>query len=276
MISPSSATRRRRRVDASYAIELAGELTDRDRRIALDCYDHRALTTEQLRRLHFHDVRHAQRRLAHLHELRVLERVRPPWRHGEGSTPYHWLLGEAGAYLVAAELGVERTELRWRHEGSLALARSPKLAHQIAVNELMSRLAQEAAAAGGALREWWGERRLHETLAGKLIPDAYGRAVIPGEQELAFLLELDRGTENLARLQAKLDRYERLLPRSRLAVREPFVLLCLPGAARAANAGRLPHRGAVAVATVTWTPAQAGSVLALLRSAHERSREARR
>jgi Luciferase-like monooxygenase len=38
-------------------VTLAGRLSDRDRLIALDCYDHRVLTTEQLRRLHFDNLR---------------------------------------------------------------------------------------------------------------------------------------------------------------------------------------------------------------------------
>ena len=36
---------------------LASRLTDRDRRVALDCYEHRVLATEQLRRLHFRGSR---------------------------------------------------------------------------------------------------------------------------------------------------------------------------------------------------------------------------
>src|SRR5438105_1259400 len=92
---------RPRRIDLGYAVHLASRLTDRDRRIALDCYDHRVLTTSQLRRLHFDGLRVTQRRLNDLYRLRVLDRFRPPWRRGEGSTPCHWLLDEAGAQIVA-------------------------------------------------------------------------------------------------------------------------------------------------------------------------------
>ena len=81
--------RRRRpgRLSAGHASRLAAQLTERDRRIALDCYDHRVLTTAQLQRLHFRTVRVAQRRLQQLYELRVLERFRPPWQRPHGSTP---------------------------------------------------------------------------------------------------------------------------------------------------------------------------------------------
>ena len=57
---------------------LAARLTDRDRRIALDCFEHRVLTTEQLRRLHFRAARTARERLQELRELRLLASFRPP------------------------------------------------------------------------------------------------------------------------------------------------------------------------------------------------------
>src|SRR6266550_3059418 len=110
---------------------LASRLTDRDRRIALDCYEHRVLTTEQLRRLHFNAARTARERLQELRELRVLASFRPPRQAGEGSAPNHWLLDEAGALVIAAELGFERAELRWQARAALAIASPSKLAHQL-------------------------------------------------------------------------------------------------------------------------------------------------
>src|SRR5947208_14648489 len=91
---------------------LASRLTDRDRRIALDCFEHRVLTTEQLRRLHFHGNRTTRARLGQLYLWQVLDRFRPPWPHGEGSAPYHWVIDNGGAYLVAEQLGLEPRELR--------------------------------------------------------------------------------------------------------------------------------------------------------------------
>ncbi len=51
--------------------------TDRDRHIALDCYEHHVLRTDQLKRLHFTGLRTASARLGLLYELRVLDRFRP-------------------------------------------------------------------------------------------------------------------------------------------------------------------------------------------------------
>src|SRR6266542_6896844 len=102
---------------------LASRLTDRDRQIALDCYEHRVLTSEQLRRLHFVAARTARERLQELRQLRVLTSFRPQRQPGQGSSPNHWVLDEAGALVVAAELGLERSELHWRGGARAPLAR---------------------------------------------------------------------------------------------------------------------------------------------------------
>src|SRR6266508_2753447 len=114
-------------------------------------------------------------RLQELRELRLLASFRPAQHAGQGSAQNHWVLDEAGALVVAAELGLERTELRWRAQAALAIASSSKLAHQLAVNEFFTRLADEAKQAGGALDRWWGERRSRDALNGIAMPDGYGR-----------------------------------------------------------------------------------------------------
>lgn len=45
------------KITATHLTSLGSRLTDRDRQIAVDCYDHRVLTTEQLMRLHFSGLR---------------------------------------------------------------------------------------------------------------------------------------------------------------------------------------------------------------------------
>jgi hypothetical protein len=249
---------------------LASRLTDRDRRIALDCYEHRVLATEQLRRLHFRGSRTARKRLQKLRELRVLASFRPPSQPGEGGAQNHWVLDEAGALVVAAEFGLERAELRWRAQAALAIASSSKLAHQLAVNEFFTRLAEEAHQAGGALERWWGERRSREALGGIAAPDGYGRLRLPGEAAVELLLELDRGTEDYARLREKARRYAKALARSEL--RDPFVLLLLPSQARTERAADSVAASPAPLVARTWTPERGGSPLALVRDARERAR----
>jgi hypothetical protein len=240
---------------------LASRLTDRDRRIALDCYEHRVLTTEQLRRLHFVAARTARERLQELRQLRVLTSFRPQRQPGQGSAPHHWVLDEAGALVVAAELGLERSELRWQAQAALAIAASSKLAHQLAVNEFCSRLAADANAAGGKLERWWGERRASQLLDRIVTPDAYLQLRLPSGAELELLLELDRGTEDHPRLREKARRYAKALRRTDL---QPHVLLLVPSPARAERAAAALETSAAPITAAVWTPDHGRSPLRLI------------
>lgn len=259
---------RRGRVSEAQLAGLAACLTERDRQIALDCYEHRVLSTQQLERLHFTSPRAGRRRLRTLYELQVLDRFRPRVPVGQGSAPCHWVLGEAGAHIAAEEHGIERSKLRWRHATALAIAGSAKLTHHVAVNELFTRLAVEARNVGGALTEWYGERTLHELFDGTITPDSYGVIRLPGRSPIHLLAELDRGTEPTARLHEKAVRYARAIPRSALRDTQPLlILLAVPTPARAASA-RTALAGTAAPITVTvWSAASHRSVLAILTAA---------
>jgi protein involved in plasmid replication-relaxation len=241
-------------VGAAAVAALASRLTERDRQVALDCYEHRVLTTEQLRRLHFRSSRRTRRRLELLHQLRVLDRFRPIKPRGEGSSPHHWIVDEAGAHIAAQARGVERSELRWRHQAAIAIAGSTKLTHQLEVNELFSRLAEEARQAGGRLADWWGERRCLAALGGQAAPDGYGRLELPGHELAGFLLELDRGTEDHERLRQKARRYAKALPRSRLAGEEPLIVVAVPTPARRDGVAQALARSSLPIRVLVWTP----------------------
>ncbi len=240
---------------------LASRLTDRDRQIALDCYEHRVLTTEQLRRLHFVAARTARERLQELRQLRLLTSFRPQRQPGQGSAPNHWVLDEAGALVVAAELGLERKELRWQAASALAIAASSKLAHQLAVNEFCSRLAADARVAGGKLERWWGERRAAQLLDRIVTSDAYLRLRTGNGVELELLLELDRGTEDHQRLRDKARRYTKALRRSD---RHLQVLLLVPSFARAERANAELTTSAAPITAAVWTPDRGRSPLRLI------------
>jgi hypothetical protein len=242
-------------------MQAAARLTIRDRRIALDCFEHRVLTTEQLGRLHFDKQRRARRRLAILHQQRVLDRFRPPWQQRQGSTQSHWVLDEVGAHLVADDLGIDRPDLHWRHAEALAIAGSPKLAHQIAVNELITRLAVEARTGGGSLSEWYGERTTRRLLGGQVIPDAYAVLRLPNRPPLHLLVELDRGTEDHKRLREKATGYRRALPRSPLANLDPTVLLVLPSQARSRSLRDAGVADGDPLSPIVWTLASTEPVL---------------
>lgn len=246
-------------------IKLAEHVTDRDRQIALDCYEHHVLTTDQLRRLHFKGLRTTTARLQLLYELRVLDRFRPSTRPGEGSHPYHWILDEAGALLVADRKGIRRDELHYRHEDGVKLATSRNLTHHVEVNELFTRLAVEANAGGGELREWYGVRTLAHMLAGRVVPDAYGVLAMPDAPPLHILLELDRGTEAGKVLREKADRYAEILPRSGLRDLDPFVLLAVPSGRRVETARAATASTAVPISITIWNQQATRSVLTMVR-----------
>ncbi len=259
------------KVTLAHVVNLGSRLTERDRQIALDCYEHHVLTTEQLQLLHFSGIRTTRARLHALYTLRILDRFRPPWQRGEGSTPYHWILDEAGAHIVAELRGIERRELNWRHSTALALANSAKLRHHIEVNEFFARLAHEAAAAGGTLIEWYGERTTHQLFDGVITPDGYGVLNLPAQAPLHILLELDRATEPARRLHDKATRYASAIPRSVLCHTSSLIIIAVPTPARAQAATDATANTGAPITVAVWS--KASSVLAIVATAEAGSAE---
>jgi hypothetical protein len=246
---------RPRRFTDQDALRLAWHLTDRDRQIALDCFEHHVLTTSQIKRLHFTDTRTATTRLSVLYRLRVLDRFRPSLPRGQGTAPYHWILDEGGALIAAAERDVQRAKLGWQHTVAVRVATSPKLTHHLEVNEFVVRLAVEARAAGGTLAEWYGERTLHSFSNGKLIPDSYAVLRLHDQAPLHVLVELDRGTETLDRLRAKAERYERELGYRPWREVDPIVLFVVPSERRARTVTDATVDISPSLAVIVWSSA---------------------
>ncbi len=255
------------RVSLTHLTSLGSRLTDRDRQIVLDCYEHNVLTTTQLQRLHFAGLRTAELRLNTLYRLRVLDRFRPIAPPRTGTAPYHWILDEAGAHVVAALQGIERRQLKWRHANALALAGSPKLHHHIEINEFFAQLAYEATMQRGGLTEWYGERAIHGLFRSIIWPDGYGVLTLRDHEPIHFLLELDRATEPTAQLRDKAKRYAKAIPRSTLAEHHPVVVLAVPTQARA-RAARAAVAGTGAPITVApWSQQTGRSALKIATSA---------
>jgi len=253
------------KVSMAHVVSLGSRLTERDRQIVLDCYEHHVLTTGQIERLHFTGARTARERLYVLYELRVLDRFRPPWRRGEGSTPYHWILDEAGAHVVAELHGLDRRELKWRHSTALALSHSAKLRHLLEINEFFARLSQEAVQAGGALTEWYGERSSQQLFDGEINPDGYGVVAHPSHDPIHVVLELDRATEPTSTLRDKAIRYAKALPRSVLSESRPVIILAVPTPARASAATAVTVNASAPISVAVWD--RAGSPLAIVLAA---------
>jgi hypothetical protein len=250
----------RRLREADYR-RLAAHLTERDRQIASDCYEHFVLTTDQLQRLHFTGLRTSRARLQVLYELRVLDRFRPLQARGQGSTPYHWVLDEAGAQLVADQRGVDRNELSYKHADGMRLAASRTLAHHVEANELLTRLAVEATRAGGTVTQWYGVRTLAHLFAGIVIPDAYAVLATPARPELHILLEHDRATETAQVIKDKARRYHETLPRSSLREHHPVVIFTASSQRRAETIKTAVANVSAPVAVITWSAASSRPVL---------------
>jgi hypothetical protein len=263
---------RPRRLGQQDVLRLASHLTERDRWIARDCFEFRVLTTSQIRRLYFTGTRTAAARLDVLYRLRVLDRFRPSLPMGQGTAPYHWILDEAGALIVADHLDIERAKLGWQHSIAASIAHSQKLPHHVEVNEFFTRLAVKANVAGGALSEWYGERTCHHLFSGSLVADGYGVLNLPGRAPLHFLVELDRSTETTGRLREKAKAYASILPTSSLGKLDPFVLLLVPSARRAETARAALAYSAAPIDVAVWNKDSTSAVLAIVVNARERMR----
>ncbi len=247
---PGAASRSRRAPVPDLA-ELAARLTERDRALCRLVWEHRVLTSDQIGRLVFNSPITARHRLVILAGLRVLDRFRPPWELGAGSAPWHYVLGPAGAAVLAAEQGVTPAQLGYRPERALSVAHSPRLAHQVGVNGFFAALAGYARRrADAALITWWSERQCTQRWGQVVRPDAYGRWR-DGGLEVDFFLEYDRGTEELGRLLGKLDAYAELGAVSEIPTP---VLFWLPTATREASFRKATDVTAVSAATAVGLP----------------------
>src|SRR6266700_3488696 len=134
-------------------LRLASRLTDRDREILRLVHHHRCFTTHQLTGIFFDSHDRAEHRLRQLAQERALDRFRPRLGLGEGTAPYHYVLGPAGAAVLAAEQGIElrRLDPPYRRDQPLQIAQ------------------------GAALMAWWPERKCHDHWGHVVRPDGYGR-----------------------------------------------------------------------------------------------------
>ena len=230
--------RARPRTDRLRLQSIAASITERDQRICIDLFEHRILTTIQLYELHFPSYPRARKRLLELHRLGLLWRTRP--QRQPGSLPWHYILDEPGALVVAESRGIEPNELRFRFDRVLGMLDSPRLRHLRETNGFFTRLAHACRTSEHPYRLalWWGERTCALRWQGLVRPDGLGRLEGPAGS-VTFALELDRGTESRDRLAEKLERY--LLIASGPDAPEA-VLFCFPSTEREQSAREVLRR----------------------------------
>ncbi|PZG45894.1 hypothetical protein C1I98_15055 [Spongiactinospora gelatinilytica] len=187
---------------------LATKLTSRDRHLLRTIWTHRVLTSHQIAQIAFNDAGTARHRLIKLHKISVVDRFRP--KPPTGSAPWHYVLGEPGAAVLAAEDGITISELGYRRDRALTPAYSQRLAHTTGVNDVFARLYGTARhTTGCSLDTWWPETRCAAQWGKHARPDAYARWTENG-RTIDFFLEYDTGTETLDRVAGKLHDYATL------------------------------------------------------------------
>lgn len=248
------------RINPEVLAALARRLTPRDHQILELVWEHRVLTTHQITAILFTQPRTARDRLLQLHRFAALDRFQP-WTP-TGTAPFHWVLGPAGAHVLAERRGIDTAQLGYRRTSALAIAHSTRLAHQIGINEFFAHLHAYARRHGdaSAVAHWWPERRCAALWGDLARPDAYGRWAEPAAGTAKptgdpcgfdFFLEHDTGSETLQRVAGKLAGYAALAEST--GINTP-VLFWLPSRAREINLRKVLGTPQVPVSTAVHTP----------------------
>ncbi len=233
-----------------------GRLSPRDWQLIRLLHEHRVLTTHHICDALFPSKRRAEMRLLDLYQLRVVDRFRPFAR--TGSEPYHWVLDEVGAQLIAWDRGMDLKQLGWRRERALGVAASRQLDHTLGVNGFFCALMRAARQTSGCRLVTW-RARPHVSSSYTLVePDGFGVWQEVGWR-LPFYLEYDRGTERLERLRDKVTTYAKVVRELEDRDREhvafaSLVLFVFPGPWREASARRVLRESRVMVATAIESP----------------------
>ncbi|GAA3138890.1 replication-relaxation family protein [Nonomuraea roseoviolacea] len=212
--------------------QLAIRLTDRDRRLIRLIREHRVLTAAQISEMFFDTDDAARKRLLSLTRMGLLERFRPNLPPTMGTAPYHYVIGETAAAVLASEDGVDFGDYGYRRDRVIGIAFSQNLAHTVGTNGIAARLYGFARRHPDAeLLTWWPENRCTAAWSPIARPDAFARWR-EGDHTIDFFLEYDTGTEPLDRVARKLEGYAELTESSRIVTP---VLFWVQGERREAN-----------------------------------------
>ena len=204
-----SAGQSRPRLSADVIAELAARATPRDLWLLRMLAEHRVLTSFQVAQLAFSSPTTARHRLIQLWRLRAIDRAQPFTT--SGSAPMHYVLGDAGAAILAARAGTTPRDAGYRRERALAVFASAGLSHAVGTNGVMAALAATARTRpDSTLVTWWPEHRCAQQWGTMARPDAYGRWREDNHPDADFFLEYDKATEPDERVAGKLAGYAAL------------------------------------------------------------------
>jgi hypothetical protein len=211
-------------------------LTTRDRNLLSWLAEHYLLSSDQITHALFNHPRTARQRLTILTRLGFLTAI-PRGRDDGAPQPWLYTLGPLGldlhprAYHDPDNLGLRPP--RSSVDRARRIIASPQAEHFLGVNQFFADLhAHHRTHPHAKLLRWWSERHATDTYSrADIHPDGHGVWQVDtraGRHTVGFFLELDRSTENLARVIGKLKGYETL---AAFGPRYP-VLLWVPDARR--------------------------------------------
>ena len=181
----------RPKVGGGLVMSVAHRLTERDRSILTMLHHHRVFVTDQLAEMFFDNTNTAQHRLTTLYKLRLVDRFQP-LDHRYASLPFHDVLDQLGALVVAAERGEDPDKCRWRADKALAIGRSQHLRHRVGASGFFAALLGESRRREDCdLSLWWSERYCASQFERIAQPDGLGRWEEAGDG-IVFCLEFDR------------------------------------------------------------------------------------
>ncbi len=173
--------------------------TARDRELLDRLSQHEPLSTSELRLLFFTGLRTCRERLARLEAHDFLTGVYPTRAHRGGRTEALWFLSPNGRRMIAAPA---------RRPPGLSI---PDLEHRRATAGFFLELVERSLTrCEEGLYRWLGEQQAQQGTGPTVRPDGYGRYLLP-DGEIAFYLEIDRGSEPTRRVKTKLDAYRQAL-----------------------------------------------------------------
>jgi len=120
-----SRNQSRPRLSADVITQLATRATPRDRWLLRMLAEHRVLTSIQIAQLAFGSPATARHRLIQLWRIRAIDRAQP--FAASGSAPMHYVLGDAGAAILAAEAGSAVSDAGYGGTGPWEYSRPPVL-----------------------------------------------------------------------------------------------------------------------------------------------------
>jgi hypothetical protein len=182
-------------------------LDERDHAILLSLLEHKVLTTQQIKSLHFRSLRRCQHRMKELRALDLVSPFQVGRGFGEGRPPACWYLTKPGLVEIADAKDVRVSDLPWVPDQSYRTNKI--LAHRLGVNAFFCALAETSRTHDGHCLATWRPEHWVRTKTVDVKPDGFGRYLHPGGA-CEFYLEYDRGTEAFGALSRKLEGYLRL------------------------------------------------------------------